>query len=82
MSDRVTVLRDGKTVATHATAETSKNQVIAAMVGREVGNIFPEPDQVYGDVALSVKNLTVAIRYLEHVSVPSSWRASITAFRS
>ena len=58
MSDRITVLRDGKTVATHNAADTDKNKVIAAMVGREVGNIFPEPDHLYGEVALSVKNLT------------------------
>src|SRR5580765_4206571 len=37
MSDRITVLRDGRTVATHATAATDKNQVISAMVGRDVG---------------------------------------------
>ena len=58
MSDRITVLRDGKTVATHNAAEIDKNKVIAAMVGREVGNIFPEPDHQNGDVALSVKNLS------------------------
>ena len=38
MSDRITVLRDGKTVATHAASEMSKDGVIAAMVGREVGD--------------------------------------------
>ncbi|MGB2914377.1 MAG: ATP-binding cassette domain-containing protein, partial [Pyrinomonadaceae bacterium] len=34
MSDRITVLRDGKTVATHVAAGTNKNEIIAAMVGR------------------------------------------------
>src|SRR5690349_2145788 len=32
MSDRITVLRDGKTVSTHATNELDKAKVIAAMV--------------------------------------------------
>ncbi len=58
MSDRITVLRDGKTVATHAAADTDKNKVIAAMVGREVGNIFPKAEHDHGSTALRVKNLT------------------------
>lgn len=59
MSDRVTVLRDGRTVATHLASETNKNKVIAAMVGREVGDIFPQVAHEFGDVALSVKDLNV-----------------------
>ena len=58
MSDRVTVLRDGKTVSTHNADDIDKNGVIAAMVGREVGDIFPTPDHGHGDTALSVRNLT------------------------
>lgn len=58
MSDRITVLRDGKTVATHAAADTDKNKVIAAMVGRDVGDIFPTPEHSHGEIALKIKNLT------------------------
>ena len=58
MSDRITVLRDGKTVAPHIAADTDKNSVIAEMVGREVGDIFPQPEHQLGETALSVKNLT------------------------
>ncbi|MFZ1702629.1 MAG: xylose ABC transporter ATP-binding protein [Pyrinomonadaceae bacterium] len=57
-SDRITVLRDGRTVATHAANDITKDGVIAAMVGREVGDIFPEVTHEHGDVALSVKGLT------------------------
>ena len=59
MSDRITVLRDGKTVVTHAAADTNKNKVIAAMVGREVGDIFPAAEHRFGETALSVKDLSV-----------------------
>jgi D-xylose transport system ATP-binding protein len=52
------VLRDGKTVGTHAAGELTKEKVIAAMVGREVGDIFPEPHHKFGDVALEIRNLT------------------------
>lgn len=58
MSDRITVLRDGKTVATQTARETSKDGVIAAMVGREVGNIFPAVEHEHGQTALRVKHLT------------------------
>ncbi len=58
MSDRITVLRDGKTVATHVAADTDKNEVIAAMVGREVGDIFPIAEHTRGDFVLRVNNLT------------------------
>ncbi len=59
MSDRITVLRDGKTVGTHATADMTKAKVIAAMVGREVGDIFPKVEHNFGETSLEVRDLTV-----------------------
>jgi len=58
MGDRITVLRDGKTVGTNPKAELTKNKVIAAMVGRDVGDIFPKPDHELGEAALNVSGLT------------------------
>lgn len=58
MSDRITVLRDGKTVGTHNVADVSRKEVIAAMVGREVGDIFPKPEHKLGEIALEVRGLT------------------------
>lgn len=58
MSDRITVLRDGKTVATHAATETDRDKVISEMVGREISEIFPFAEHKSGTTALSVKNLT------------------------
>jgi D-xylose transport system ATP-binding protein len=58
MSDRITVLRDGKTVGTKATIGLTKDEVIALMVGREVGDIFPKTNHEFGAVALEVKNLS------------------------
>jgi D-xylose transport system ATP-binding protein len=40
MSDRITVLRDGKTVGTNDAKNLTVEKVIALMVGREVGDIF------------------------------------------
>ena len=58
MSDRVTVLRDGRTVGTHLAKDLTTNRVIAEMVGREVGDIFPQSTHEFGETALEVKNLT------------------------
>ncbi|HXG83092.1 MAG TPA: xylose ABC transporter ATP-binding protein [Pyrinomonadaceae bacterium] len=58
MSDRITVLRDGKTVGTSDTKDLSVVKVIAQMVGREVGDIFPEREHEFGETALEVKNLS------------------------
>lgn len=58
MSDRVTVLRDGRSVTTAPTAELTKESVIASMVGREVGDIFPVSNREIGDVAFEAKDIT------------------------
>jgi len=59
ISDRITVLRDGRTVGTSATAEMDEAQVIARMVGREVGDIFPAVDHAQGEVVFEVRGMTV-----------------------
>jgi ABC-type sugar transport system ATPase subunit len=59
ISDRITVLRDGKTVGTNASSEWTEPQIIARMVGREVGDIFPVIDHVQGDTVFEVTNLSV-----------------------
>ena len=41
LADRITVLRDGRSVGTNRKSETSERAVIAQMVGREVDDIFP-----------------------------------------
>lgn len=58
MSDRITVLRDGKTVGTNDAKDLTKDKVIALMVGREVGDIFPQTSHQFGETAMEVRNLT------------------------
>ncbi len=59
LSDRITVLRDGKTVGTNPTTQWDEASVIARMVGREVGNIFPSVDHAHGEVVFEVENMSV-----------------------
>jgi ribose transport system ATP-binding protein len=41
--DRVTVLRDGKTISTVRFADTTIERIVADMVGRELADTFPAP---------------------------------------
>ncbi|MGH1481919.1 MAG: sugar ABC transporter ATP-binding protein [Geminicoccales bacterium] len=57
LADRVTVLRDGRYVATKPVAETDKDDLITMMVGRTIDALFPKADVKIGEVVLEVKNL-------------------------
>ena len=59
MSDRISVLRDGRTVGTNRASDLNEAQVIRRMVGREVGDIFPTVDHARGEVIFEVRNMTV-----------------------
>ncbi|MDT5156249.1 MAG: D-xylose transport system ATP-binding protein [Acidobacteriota bacterium] len=59
MSDRITVLRDGRTVGTRPSKELDESRVIALMVGREVGDIFPEAEHERGEVVFEARGFTV-----------------------
>jgi inositol transport system ATP-binding protein len=58
IADDVTVLRDGKQVATLPASQTNKGQMIAMMVGRELTELFPKEAAPIGEIVLSVRNLT------------------------
>ena len=59
ISNRITVLRDGRTVGTDQTSDLTQAKVIARMVGREVGDIFPVVDHDRGDVVFAASNISV-----------------------
>ena len=58
ISDRVTVMRDGRYVDTLATADANIDQIISMMVGRTIFESGPElPEHPSTDVVLEVRNL-------------------------
>jgi ABC-type sugar transport system ATPase subunit len=59
LSDRITVLRDGRTVGTEATTSLNQARVISMMVGREVGDIFPKVEHGMGEVVFEARNIVV-----------------------
>lgn len=59
LADRVTIMKDGKTVATKQVAETNNDELVRLMVGRELTDMFPPADNQPGDVILEVKDLCI-----------------------
>ena len=56
--DRFTMLRDGQTVASGALEETADDELIRHMVGREVGELYPQSQRRPGKVLLRVGDLS------------------------
>jgi ribose transport system ATP-binding protein len=57
ISDRVTVLRDGRHIATAPTEELSHARVVELMVGRELGEMYPGGQADARDVILEAEAL-------------------------
>jgi len=59
MGDRITVLRDGRKIASVLPAETTPDRLVTLMVGRPVDSTYTRPSRpAPGDMALEVKNLS------------------------
>jgi ribose transport system ATP-binding protein len=58
ISDRVSVMRDGRYVATKLTKDTNRKELISLMVGRELKESYPSRSNPPGEVALEAKNLS------------------------
>ena len=65
--DRITILRDGQYAGVRDIPKTSFDEIVAMMVGRELGERFPERQHCIGDTKLSVDNLC-ANHVFENVS--------------
>ena len=68
ISDTITVMRDGKWVATRPASELEMADIIRLMVGRELTNQFPPKTNKPGAVSLKVEHLTGMYNQLRDVS--------------
>ncbi|MFC3721896.1 sugar ABC transporter ATP-binding protein [Neoaquamicrobium sediminum] len=59
LADRVTVLRDGRLVATVPATTVSDDDLVTLMTGRQLDRLFPEIPCKRGDVRLSVSDLAL-----------------------
>ena len=58
IADRITVLRDGETVATRDAHDLTRADLIRMMVGRELDAVFPKRQVPPGEVALALRQLS------------------------
>jgi rhamnose transport system ATP-binding protein len=58
LCDAITVMRDGEYVSTDTIADTSVEQIVSRMVGREVAELFPKVVAPLGDTVLKVEGLS------------------------
>jgi rhamnose transport system ATP-binding protein len=68
VADRVTVLRDGRTIETCARSDVDRARLIQMMVGRELSAVFPKRTIAHGPVALEVSSLSQSAAGIEDVS--------------
>jgi len=59
LADRVVVLRDGNLTLDKPLAELSDDDIVTAMIGRELEDLFPEPGHAGQEVVLEVDQLEV-----------------------
>lgn len=57
VADWVTVLRDGRTVASSAVKGLGERQLIEWIVGRPIENLYPEPPEPRGETVFDVRGL-------------------------
>jgi len=57
LADRVTVLRDSQYIGTWGVNEVSNKDLIKAMVGREINQLFPKTEKEIGQEIMRVENL-------------------------
>jgi len=69
IADRITVLRDGETVATRDARDLTRTDLIRMMVGRELDAVFPKRQVPLGDTALWLRDLSNARTGVNRVSL-------------
>ncbi len=68
ISDEVTIMRDGRHIATRSANQLTMNEIIRLMVGRELGNRYPPKTNRAGEVYLEVSDLSAEYSKLRDVS--------------
>lgn len=57
--DRVTVMRDGKTISTGEIPNYTYEELVEKMIGRKIGNMYPSKALQTGEAVMQVKELSV-----------------------
>ena len=68
ISDDITVMRDGRHIATERAEDMTMDRIIKLMVGRELTNRFPKKTNTVGEVALRVEEMSARYANVKDVS--------------
>ena len=68
IADRITVLRDGETIATRSAQDTEAAELIRLMAGRDLSAVFPKRTVPIAEPILEVRNLTCTALRIADVS--------------
>jgi rhamnose transport system ATP-binding protein len=69
IADRVTVLRDGRTLGTHDMSAVNREQLIQMMVGRDLSSVFPKRVVPLGDTVLELRGVGCAAAGVHDVNL-------------
>jgi rhamnose transport system ATP-binding protein len=69
VADRVTVLRDGESVATWRREDLDPGTLVRSMVGRELAGVYPKRPVTPGDVALELRGVSSGAGSVRDVSL-------------
>lgn len=68
LTQKITIMRDGKSVAILDTNDTNEAEVVSHMVGRDIGDFYPEMDAEITDVKIELKNFS-RLPFFEDVNI-------------
>lgn len=69
IGDRVTIMRDGKFIATVDAKTTDDQRLVELMIGREIGNFYPKIPHSPGPEMLSVESLSTIDGKIRDISL-------------
>lgn len=69
ISDTVTVMRDGRHIATHPANELDNNKIIRLMVGRELSSVYPKREHKIGRLFFEARELSGEYSRLKEASL-------------
>jgi rhamnose transport system ATP-binding protein len=69
IADRITVMRDGETIATRCKEEVDKPTLISMMVGREIDSVYPKHESAAGETALELRHVSNRATGLKDISL-------------
>ncbi|HEV8592932.1 MAG TPA: sugar ABC transporter ATP-binding protein [Pyrinomonadaceae bacterium] len=69
IADRVTVLRDGRTIDTREMASVSREQLIRLMVGRDLSAVFPKRAVELGETIFELRNFGSSVAGIRRINL-------------